>query len=74
MFPQWFETDFARPLLYWGKEPPEGGKKLMAEGKIPWYKNLLGCCDERNAQSEGRVSRLIGAQRRARAHPAAKNA
>jgi hypothetical protein len=41
VFPQWFETDFARPLLYWGKEPPEGGKRLMAEGKIPWYKNLL---------------------------------
>jgi hypothetical protein len=41
VFPQWFDTDFARPLVYWGKEPPEVGKKLMAEGKIPWYKNLL---------------------------------
>jgi hypothetical protein len=41
VFPQWFETDFARPLMYWGKEPPEVGKQLMAQGKIPWYKNIL---------------------------------
>jgi hypothetical protein len=41
VFPQWFETDFARPLMYWGKEPPDVGKELMAQGKIPWYKNVL---------------------------------
>jgi hypothetical protein len=41
VFPQWFETDFARPLMYWGKEPPDVGKQLMAQGKIPWYKNVM---------------------------------
>jgi hypothetical protein len=41
IFPHWFDTGFATPLMYWGKEPPEVSRPLMAAGKIPWFKNVL---------------------------------
>jgi tripartite-type tricarboxylate transporter receptor subunit TctC len=60
VFPQWFETDFARPLMYWGKEPPEVGKKLMAEGKIPWYKNLMDVATNATPNQKAGLETYLG--------------
>jgi hypothetical protein len=41
LFPHWFETGFATPLVYWGKDMPEVTKPLVAAGKVPWFKNVV---------------------------------
>jgi hypothetical protein len=40
-FPHWLADNYATPLLYWDKEPPKIMQPLLAQGKYPWYKNVL---------------------------------
>jgi tripartite-type tricarboxylate transporter receptor subunit TctC len=36
----WLEKDLITALFYWA-EPPQTLKKLQAEGRFPWFKNVL---------------------------------